>query len=238
MLAMSLSLIHVCFAIVGLLAGTLSMIFRKGSGLHGAAGTVFFVSMLTMSATGVYMAMFTKPNTGTVLGGALTFYLVATAWMAARRRDGKANGFDVLALLLVLSVVAAAATFGVQAASSHSRMKDGYATGFYVVFGSVALLFAASDVRMIVRGGVAGARRIARHLWRMCLAFLMALLSFYPTRAGLFPTWVRESNVLFVPHIFVIASMTFWMFRISRRKREERKRAISATRPGLIPELT
>ena len=33
--------------------------------------------------------------------------------------------------------------------------------------GSVCLLAAAGDVRMLVRGSVLGAKRITRHLWRM-----------------------------------------------------------------------
>jgi len=33
------------------------------------------------------------------------------------------------------------------------------------------LLAAAGDIRMLVRGGVFGAKRIVRHLWRMCFGF-------------------------------------------------------------------
>jgi uncharacterized membrane protein len=221
MLSSSLVLIHISGAVVGMISGALSMIFRKGSGLHRAAGTVFFVSMLSMSAAAVYLAIFTKPNAGNAIGAVLTFYLVATGWMAARRRDGKTNGLDVLALLIVALVVAADSMFAYQAATSRSGMKYGYRPALYIIFGSIAFLFAVSDVRMIARGGVFGARRIARHLWRMCLAFLFALLSFYPTRARLFPAWVNDSNIMFVPHILLVASMTFWMFRMSRRKRAE-----------------
>src|SRR5437667_11732591 len=98
MLSTSLMLLHVCSAIVGLLSGFMAMTFRKGSGLHGAAGNVFFVSMLSMSAAGAYMAAFIKPNNGNVMGGVLTFYLVATGWMAARRRERIVGVFDWSAL--------------------------------------------------------------------------------------------------------------------------------------------
>ena len=84
---MPLVLLHIASAAVGLLSGFMAMAFRKGSGLHGAAGSVFFVSMLSMSGLGAFMAAFLKPNNGNVLGGLLTFYLVATGWVAARRRD-------------------------------------------------------------------------------------------------------------------------------------------------------
>jgi hypothetical protein len=45
--------------------------------------------------------------------------------------------------------------------------------------GSVMLLAGVGDVRMLVRGGVFGARRIARHLWRMCFGLFIAAGSFF-----------------------------------------------------------
>src|SRR6185436_14086230 len=47
-------------------------------------------------------------------------------------------------------------------------MSDGRFAAVAFVFGGVALLAAALDLRMITRGGVVGAQRLARHLWRMC----------------------------------------------------------------------
>jgi hypothetical protein len=215
----SLLMLHICGAIVGLLSGFMAMMFRKGSGLHGAAGSVFFVSMLSMSAAGAYMAAFIKPNNGNVMGGVLTFYLVSTAWVTARRRERKIGAFDFIALFVALAIAASAATWGIQAATSRTGLKDGYPPFLYFIFGSIALLFAASDVRMLVRGGVSGAQRIARHLWRMCLALLFATLSFYPSRAHLFPKWLNESNLLYVPHVLLIGAMFFALYRVSVRKR-------------------
>jgi hypothetical protein len=228
MLLTSLRLLHVCSAAVALLSGYMAMTFRKGSGLHGAAGTVFFVSLLSASGAGAILAGFLSPNTGNVMGSTITFYLVATAWVAAKRRDGKSGAFDVGALLFVLAIVAAAATWGFQAANSQSGEKDGYATPFYVVFGSIALLFAVSDVRMIVRGGVFGAKRIARHLWRMCTALLFATLSFYPGQGRLFPKWLRETNLLHVPAVLLAGAMLFWLYRVRVRKRIPQNKTMDA----------
>lgn len=227
----ALIMLHICGAIVGLLSGFTAMAFRKGSGLHGAAGNVFFVSMLSMSAAGAYMAAFLKPNNGNVMGGVLTFYLVATGWVAARRRDRIVGIFDWSALLVALAIGAAAVTWGFEAARSQTGLKDGYPPFMYFVFGSIALLFAASDVRMVVRGGVFGAQRIARHLWRMCLALLFAMVSFYPSRAHLFPRWFNETNLLYVPHVLLIGAMFFWLDRVSVRKRVPQNKVMRA-RPG------
>jgi uncharacterized membrane protein len=223
-----LLLLHVCSAAVGLLSGFTTMVLRKGSGLHGAAGTVFFVSMLSASGAGACLAAFIRPNNANLMGSTLTFYLVATAWVAAKRRDGQAGIFDLGALLFVLAIGVAGATWGFEAASSQTGLKDKYPAGFYFVFGSIALLFAASDIRMLVRGGVFGAQRIARHLWRMCTALLFATLSFYPGQGRLFPRWLRETNLLYVPAVLLFGAMLFWLYRVSIRKRVQQNQVIGA----------
>src|SRR5712692_2034087 len=234
MLLTALRLLHICSATVALLSGFMAMAFRKGSGLHGAAGTVFFVSLLSASGAGAYIAAFLHPISANVMGSTLTFYLVATAWVAARRRDGKAGVFDLGALLFVLAIGAAGATWGLQAASSQTGSKNGYPAAFFFVFGSIALLFAASDVRMLVRGGVFGAKRIARHLLRMCMALLFALLSFYPGQPRFFPTWLRATNLPYVPHVLVAGAMLFWLYRAAVRKRVPQYKAIGARHRAAI----
>ena len=220
-------LLHISSATIALIAGTLAMIFRKGSGLHRAAGDAFVVSMLTMSAAGVYLATFSRPNVGNVLGGALTFYLVTTSWVAARRREMKIGGLDRFAFALIVAIALAEALSAYQASTSASRMKDGYTPGMFLTLGSFALLFAASDVRMLRRGGIIGPPRIARHLWRMCLAFLVALVSLYPSRTRLFPAWLNQSNLLYVPHVLLIGSMLWWRAHIASRR---------FVRPRAMPE--
>jgi uncharacterized membrane protein len=211
-------LVHVCCAAIGLLSGFTAMVFRKGSGLHAAAGTIFFGSMLIATAAGATVAGFLRPNSANLMGSTLTLYLVATAWMAARRRDGKPGVFDLGALLFVLAIGVAGVTWGLEAIRA-GGIKDHYAAPFYFVFGSIALLFAVSDVRMLVRRGVFGAKRIGRHLLRMCLALLFALMSFYPGQAKFFSKAVRETNLLYVPHVLIAGAMLFALYRIAVRKR-------------------
>jgi hypothetical protein len=235
MLLEPLRMLHVFSAAVGLLSGFMAMLFRKGSGLHGAAGTVFFVSMLCASGAGAILAGFLHPNTGNVMGSTLTFYLVATAWVAAKRREGKPGSFDLGALLFALAIAAAGMTWGFEAARSPTGLKDAYPAPLYFVFGSIALLFAASDVRMLVRGGVFGAKRIARHLWRMCLALLFALMSFYPGQGSrFFPKWFRATNLPYVPHVLVAGAMLFWLYRVSVRKRVPRINVIGARHEATV----
>jgi uncharacterized membrane protein len=211
-------LFHVSAGVIGLLAGALAMIFRKGSGKHRLAGNIFFVSMLVMSAGGAYLGM-RKGEHLNALNGGLAFYLVSTGWIAGRRRAVRTGMFDIGALLLGLGVGAALWTYGFEAANSPTGSKGGYPAAMYFVFGSIAMLCAATDVRMIIRGGVSGTKRIARHLWRMGFVLFMAAGSFYPGQAQVFPEAWRKSNVLFLPLLLTIVMTLYWVWRVSFTKK-------------------
>jgi uncharacterized membrane protein len=212
---------HISVATIGLLSGAMSMVFRKGSSWHAAAGNVFFVSMLAMSASAVYIAEFLRPVMINVVAGLLTFYLVSTGWRTARNRIGKTTAFDYGAVLFVLAVGALGLVSGFQAAGSPTRTKDHIHAGAYFALGTIALLFASADVRMLRRGGVTGSRRIARHLWRMSVALLIATMAFYPGQAKLFTRAVRDTNLLMIPHVLLIGAMFFWRHRIRQRVKRE-----------------
>jgi hypothetical protein len=93
--------------------------------------------------------------------------------------------------------------------------------------GSVMLLAVAGDVRMLARGGVFGAQRIARHLWRMCFGLFIAAGSFFlgpsnrPLRllsaVGL---GQHLSPALFSTSLYIILSilplilLIFWLVRV------------------------
>src|SRR5260370_11650259 len=94
---------HISAGSVGILSGTAAMSFRKGSPRHALAGKVFVISMLTMAASAVYLA-FLKHQINNFGGGILTFYLVGTAWLIARRRDGDTSIFDWATLLIPLAI--------------------------------------------------------------------------------------------------------------------------------------
>jgi uncharacterized membrane protein len=93
--------LHIVTGTLGVLSGFVAVWLRKGSARHALAGNIFVVSMLTLSATGFTLALM-KHEPGNVLGGALTFYLVATAWVTARRGDAGTGMFDWCAPLVVL----------------------------------------------------------------------------------------------------------------------------------------
>jgi uncharacterized membrane protein len=208
-----LLILHICAAIIGLLSGAVALAFRKGFPWHRVAGNVFFVSMLSMAGVGAFLAL-VKQKPGDILGGMLTCYLVATAWKTARRREGKLGIFDWSALLVALALASVAATFGLEAVSSPTGLKYGYPFGPYFFLGSVALISLAGDVRMLVRGGISGAQRIARHLWRMCFALFIASASIFLARQHLFPELLRKTGVLVFLSVLPLLLMILWLLRV------------------------
>src|SRR6267143_422674 len=171
-------IVHICGGTLGLLSGTAAMSFRKGSPRHVLAGRIFVASMLTMGALAAYLAI-TRHQPNNIGGGILTFYLIGTAWLTARRKDGETSRLDWVALLIPLANGILSWMTGVKVLRSGHSSLDGVPVGMILFMGSVCLLAAAGDVRMLVRGGVFGAKRIARHLWRMCFGLLIAAGSFF-----------------------------------------------------------
>jgi hypothetical protein len=210
-------LLHICTGTIGCLAGAFAVSVRKGSRLHGLAGTVFVVSMLSLAASGVYLALL-KHQPGNIFGGALTFYLVTTAWMTARHSDGKTGLLDWGALLFALAIGTVTVTSGLEAANSPTGLKYGYPVGVYVFLSSVAILAAAGDIRMFVLGGVSGTHRVARHLWRMCFAWFIASASIFLARAHIFPAFMRRTGILHLLSVAPLLLMIFWLVRVRLTK--------------------
>jgi hypothetical protein len=206
-------LLHIVSGTAGMLSGFVAVFLRKGSRRHAIAGLVFVVSMLCLSSTGTYLAIL-KHQPGNILGGALTFYLVATAWMTARRAEGSPGIFDWAALLLVLGVAIAEVTFGFEAAMSPTGIKYDYPPWPYFIFGSVAALAFVGDVRMLVRGGIAGTQRLARHLWRMCFALFIAAASIFLARQQLFPAFLQKTGALVFLSFLPLILLVFWLLRV------------------------
>jgi uncharacterized membrane protein len=212
-----LVILHISGGLVGLLAGAAAMTFRKGSGRHALAGDVFVIAMAAMAGTGAFMGFWNHlalvpRQLGNVFNGILTLYLVLTGWMTARRGDGKTGTFDWLAFLAAFAVGTGMMVCGFKALNDPTGSIDGYPAGIYLFFGSVALLSGAGDIRMLVRGEIAGTQRIVRHLWRMSFALLIAAFSFFLGQQ-VFPASWRGAPVWYVPPVAVLVFMIFWLVR-------------------------
>ena len=205
--------IHVAAGSAALLSGTVALSAGKGGALHLKAGTVFFATMLVMTSTGALIAL-ARFERGTAVIGIFTFYLVATSWMTARRRDGRAGRFEIAAFLVALGCAGAMALFAWIASTSPTGRFDSLPTAAHYPFAVLAAFAAVSDLAFILRGRLSGSQRIVRHLWRMCAAFLIAAFSFFLGQQDEFPRAWQGSFAWFVPPLAIFATMLFWIVRI------------------------
>jgi len=205
--------VHIAGGIIGLLSGTAATIFRKGSSAHRLSGNVFVVSMLSMAAAAEYLAL-RKHQMNNAFGGVLTLYLISTAWLTAHRRDGETSPYDWGGLVFVSAIAAGILSYGIAAARGQLAKNDGVPVGMYFFLASIALLAGAGDLRMLLRGGLSGVHRVARHLWRMCFGLFIATGSLFLGQQQVFPDSIRKTNLLFVPAILPLPLLIFWMFLV------------------------
>ena len=229
-----LLVLHIVAGTLGMLSGFVAVFLLKGSRRHARAGIVFVVTMLCLSASGTILAIM-KSQPGNILGGTLTFYLVATAWITARRRDGEPGILDWGALLLVFGIAAIELTWGSEAAMSPTGLKYDYPPGPYFFMGSVAVLAVVGDVRMLMHRGISGTQRIARHLWRMCFALFIAAGSIFLARQHLFPAFMRKTGMLVFLSVLPLLLMIFWLIRVRFTNADKKKRTVMV---GLEPSLS
>jgi uncharacterized membrane protein len=212
--------LHIATATIALLAGFLALYVAKGATLHRRAGVVFVGAILVMAACGIVIAAARgKAPAVNIPVALLTMYLVITGFTAVHPVDLGKRWLPRLLLLLAAGIGVTDLVFGFQAVANGGRRQGIPAVAFFI-FGVVALLASALDLRMIRAGGLHGAPRLARHLWRMSAALLVATLSFV-SRPRLFPALLRSTPVLLLPVVAVLVTMIYWLWRV-RAKRARR----------------
>jgi uncharacterized membrane protein len=210
--------LHIAGGSVGIITGFVALLWAKGRRVHRIAGTIFFVSMLTMATIGAGASPFLPvPQVPNVFAGALVFYLVATSWVAIRRKDGGVGRFEKFGLAVALGIAAAGVFYIFMARSNPTGTIDDTPPEAFFVFAIIGSIAAAGDIRVILRGGISGTARIARHLWRMCAALTIASGSFFLGQQAIMPAYMRGSLWLFVPVFAPLLFMLFWLIRVRLR---------------------
>lgn len=211
----ALLVLHIGGGTLGMLSGAAALLARKGGRLHRIAGSVFVVSMLTAMAVGAGVAPFLsdgqRPN---FVAGIMGFYLVATAWLTVRRKAAGAGAVEAAGLVAALAVATAGVVFIVQAQGSPTGTIDGSPPQAFYVFLILGTFAAAGDLNLILRKGLTGPPRIARHLWRMCVGLFIATGSFFLGQQKVMPEFIQGSPWLYLPVVAPILLMAFWLVRV------------------------
>lgn len=198
-------MLHIGGGAVALAGGGVASAARKGGRLHRQAGSIFFAGMLVLGATSSLLSVLqAKATMG--LGGLFVIYLAATAWLTVAE-PRKARGQGAKAMMVfgwgIVALSVAVAPLGPGS----------------LVLGALAALCALADDRAIQAGGLAGAARLRRHIWRSCAAFFVATGSFFLGQQKVMPEAVQGNPLLFVLGLAPLGLMAFWLHRYRQGRR-------------------
>ena len=212
--------VHVGGGTIGLVSGTVAAFARKGGRLHRVAGNLFFASMLVVAAFAAYLGV-VVPDQVNIFIAIFTAYLVATAWLTVRRKEGSIGLAEKFALFVALILCAPFAILSFQLATglppflkSTVAFKGPVLIAIYS-FTAVLAIAVIGDAKVVLAGGIAGAPRIARHLWRMCLGLTLAAGSAFTNGLPrLLPGPMHVTTVFFLPQLVPLGLLIFWMIRV------------------------
>ena len=88
------------------------------------------------------------------------------------------------------------------------------------MFGSIGLIGAAFDARLLLAGTLRGGHRLARHLWRLGFALWIATMSFFLGQPRVFPDFLRQNvGLRAIPVLVVALVVGYWLVRVLRKRR-------------------
>ena len=210
--------IHIFAGALALVFGYVALFASKGSRLHRRSGRLFVYAMLTMALGGFVVAAGRSVAPAiNVPAALLTAYLVVTSLTTIRPPLSGARAFQVGALLVALGVGVSSLAFAFEAIANGGSRQGMPAFPFFL-FGIAALLASLGDLRILRSGAPQGAPRIARHLWRMCFALLIAALSFFIGQADEFPPALRIMPLLALPMLVALGALFYWLWRVRIRR--------------------
>jgi uncharacterized membrane protein len=205
---------HIAGGGIGLVTGSVALTVAKGERLHRAFGTVFVAAMLVMAGMGSYLAVTVPGQISNLSGGLFTLYLVTTAWMTVRRKEGTIGRFEIGALAVSGVSAIIGTVLAVLVANPSVKLHTGAPKIAVYILAVVMLIAAATDLKVVLQHGVSGSARIARHLWRMCLGLFVASGSFFLGKQADMPAFVRGSPILIALAVAPLVLLVFWLFRV------------------------
>ena len=207
---------HFGTGLIALVAGAIALAVAKGGRLHKQSGLVFALAMIATGLIASSIAYFEKAPT--FIGGIFTAYLIFTA-TATVKPAWSNRRLDIALMLLATGLAIFQYRNGIAVWSSPGHIREGVPGGMVFFLATVNALAAIGDMRMLYEGGLKGARRLARHLWRMCFGLFIATGSFFLGQMKFIPASVRFMPLIWVLAIGPLLLLVYWMWRVRMRRR-------------------
>jgi uncharacterized membrane protein len=210
---MKLVPVHVLCGAIAIATGFVALYALKGGALHRRSGTIFACAMLFLSLSGAVLSVGRAGAAVNFPVALLTAYLVTTSLATVRSPFAGSRWFDRGAMVAAFAFGLASVTLAVTGAGR----RNGDQTFPMLIVGVVALLAGFGDLRMIRGGGLQGAPRLKRHLWRMCTALLIGAASFFLGPVRRIPEPLRIPGLRLIP-LVVLMTMVYWLWRLRRKR--------------------
>jgi hypothetical protein len=225
---MGVLMVHIAAGLFAIVTGYTAVSTVKGGSLHRRAGLVFVYAMIVMGVLGSGIAAF-EHKASSINGGLISAYFVVTALITVRAESATTRRLSIAAMVIALALAAFDFVLATRALANGKRFTEGVPVAVIVAFSVILLLSARGDWR-VLREGIRGSRRIARHLWRMCFALFIAAGSFFIGQAHIVPKPIRFWPVLLTLAFFPLVAMAYWIWRIRIR---QQLRGLVLTQPSL-----
>src|SRR5687767_2402499 len=173
--------VHIVAGGLAIVLGYIALFTTKGGMTHRRSGLLFVYAMLIMGFSASILGSLESPPEN-VRAGLLTAYFVVTALTTVRPVTRLTRAINVVALMVVLTLVAFSTVGAVKIFNLPGRAFNGIPFVAPLFVAAALSLAAIGDVRVLRFGTPQGGKRLARHLWRMCFALFIAAGSFFAIR--------------------------------------------------------
>ncbi len=196
--------IHAFFGGLGLMAGIVSILVRKGGKVHKTWGKIFSVSMIISSVLSLIVACFPgHENMFLFLIGIFTIYMVLAGNRALTLKisiKSKADLIDKSVSYIMLIIAFLMMILGIIC-----LLKDNSLWKLYFFFGSIGLFMTYRDFKAFKQFKTDNKVAVVSHIGRMVGAFITSVTAFIV--AGLS---ISNLVVWLLPTILGIPYIIFW----------------------------
>ena len=215
--------IHILAGGLAVILGFVALFVKKGGTIHRRAGMLFVYAMLVMGTTASILEFLKSARATNVVAALMSLYFVGTALTTVRPPSRSSRVINVAALTVAIGLAILSIAGGVKALNtpglSSGRVPFRTIGVMSFFLATVLLLSAIGDVRIMRFGIATGAKRLARHLWRMCFALFIAAGSFFSIRqrvAKILPEPFTTGPMRALPIVLLFGAMFYWLWRVRR----------------------
>ncbi len=217
--------VHIVAGALAILLGAVALVVKKGGTVHRRSGMLFVYAMLVMGITASILEFVRSTAVTNVVAALMSIYFVGTALTTVRPPSRWTRAINIAALIVAVGLACISIVGGVQAVNSTALSPGGVPFRtigvMSFILAAVLLLAAAGDVRIMRSGSPRGGARLARHLWRMCVALFIAAGSFFSIRervAKILPEPFTSGPMRALPILLLFGAMFYWMWRVRSRR--------------------